>query len=292
MFNLSIPLMQQGVVMKGVSRTPGSSRTGKRRSYGRLRLVTLLLAFSLIIAAPILNFRYHIDFIQGWYQSVSIGNLWFVSPLEGLETILTSKGIYGPLLVGMLLPVVLASLLGRVFCSWICPISLLSELLERVIRLVRRRRYRAAGNPLPRQILWFVLVGELLLAMILGAPIFVFLSPPGLVGREIMLLVMFGTLALEGIVVILVLIMHLVSKRFFCRYLCPLGALLALLGQRRQLKVEVDHEECVQCGRCKLACPMGLDPARQEGGSAYCWNCGDCLDSCQVDALHFSWGQK
>ena len=65
-------------------------------------------AFLLLLAAPLLNYYLHIDFIQGWYQSLGIGKFWFVSPLEGLESILVAKIIYLPLLIGMIVPVMVA----------------------------------------------------------------------------------------------------------------------------------------------------------------------------------------
>ncbi len=259
------------------------------KKYTPMRLLTLTLAFLLILITPYLNLHFHINFIQGWFQSLSIGHLWFVSPLEGLESILTSREIYGPLLVGMLIPVLLVITLGRVFCSWVCPISFLSEVTDRIILLFSRKRFRSSGLDITRKTLWFALIGEIVLALIFGAPIFVFLSPPGLVGREIMMFTLFGTFALEGVIIIVVLLMHIFSKRLFCRNFCPLGGLLSLLGVKRRLVVEPDLEACLECGMCKKSCPLALNPQRRESLSPYCWNCGSCIESCKASALKFKW---
>jgi ferredoxin-type protein NapH len=189
----------------------------------------------------------------------------------------------------MAIPVLVALLLGRVFCSWVCPISFISETADVIIRFVSRRKYRKSVMRLPRRIFWAALICELCLAMIAGVHIFVFLSPPGLVGREIMMAVLFKTLAFEGIIVIAVIILHLITPRFFCRYFCPLGALLGVIGSKRRLYVDFEIEDCVECGMCTRACPLGLDPSRAETLSAYCWNCGECVDSCVTDALQFRW---
>ncbi len=269
----------------------GSEKSFKKGQYKytALRWLSLTLAFLLILVTPYLNSHAHFNFVQGWFQSLSIGNLWFVSPLEGLESILTSRTIYAPLLVGMLVPVLLASLLGRVFCSWICPISFLSEIMDRLIALFSRKRFRSEKHKLDYRLIWFALMGEILLALVVGAPIFVFLSPPGLVGREIMMFTLFQTLAVEGVVVIVVLIMHLYSKRFFCRYFCPLGGLLALLGSKRRLLVTPDPDACVHCDLCKKSCPLGLNPEKGQSLSPYCWNCGKCIEVCRSSALRFTW---
>ena len=271
---------------------PGNSTTPRRIRYATIRLIVLLGAFLVVAVNPVVNFYLHNSFVQGWYQSLGVGALWFVSPLEGLESLLITKAVYLPSVIGMVLPLILAFLLGRVFCSWICPVTFILEISDRLRRAVGRRKHLRNRLVVARNVLWFVLLGELLLSMIIGAPLFVFLSPPGLVGREIMMLVFFHTLAIEGVLLLVIIGLELVTRRFFCRSFCPLGALLALVGSRRRLRVVVDEKSCVDCGMCVRSCPMGLAPQTGEGMSAYCWNCGECLDSCKTDALRFSWGRE
>ncbi|PXF59755.1 MAG: hypothetical protein C4B58_02690 [Deltaproteobacteria bacterium] len=164
---------------------------------GGWRLLVQTGSFLVILLNPFLNYYLQINFVQGWYQSLSIGKLWFVSPLEGIESILVSKLIYMPLIIGMAGPIILALLLGRVFCGWICPINYLSDIIDRICKIFSGKRFRKDRFVLPKAIFWYALAGELLFAMILGAPLFVFLSPPGLVGREIMMAVFFhSTLAI------------------------------------------------------------------------------------------------
>ncbi|MFP3984166.1 MAG: 4Fe-4S binding protein [Desulfurivibrionaceae bacterium] len=270
-----------------------ADRPVKKQKIRRWRLLVQTGAFLLIIAAPLLNYYFRIDFIQGFYQSLSIGDLWFVSPLEGLESILTSKRLHLPLLIGMAVPVLLALFLGRVFCGWICPIHFLSYLSDKLVKGIGLKKTDKDHLILPHRLIWFALLLELLLTLILGAPIFVIFSPPALVGREMMRAVFFHVLALEGLVVVIVLLANLVTRRLFCRYFCPLGGFLAFLGIRRRLKIShPDPESCNNCGRCAQACPLGLNPARNEGSSPYCWNCGECVESCRSGSLHLGWAAK
>ncbi len=266
-----------------------SGAGGRKGLYSPWRLATLTGAFLLIAVNPFLNFYFHWNFIQGWYQSLGIGRLWFVSPLEGLESLLITKTVYGPSLVGMAIPVLIALLLGRVFCSWLCPVSFLLEMVDRVRRRLARQPILKNSLVVAKKVLWFTLIAELVLSLILGTPLFVFLSPPGLVGRELMMAVFFKKLALEGILIIAIILLELLTRRFFCRSFCPLGGLLALFGRNRKLRVRVDAKNCSACGKCARRCPMGLDPAEGEGESAYCWNCGECIDTCRERALDFHW---
>jgi len=215
--------------------------------------------------------------------------LWFVSPLEGFESLLVTKSFYMPSLVGMAIPITVAVLLGRVFCSWICPVTFVLELFDRLRKIVANKKYLHNRLVVAKRVLWFTLIAEILVSMVLGAPLFVFLSPPGLVGRELMMLVFFQKLALEGLLLVAIIILELVTRRFFCRSFCPLGGFLALLGQRRKLQVVTHPDNCVACGICEKSCPMGLVPYSGEGKTPFCWNCGECIDGCNYRALSFRW---
>ncbi|MDR2549915.1 MAG: 4Fe-4S binding protein [Desulfobulbus sp.] len=259
------------------------------RSLRTMRRCLLAAAFLLLILTPLLNYYAGITFIQGWYQSLGIGELRLISPLEGLESILVSRQIYVPVLIGMLAPLVLAALLGRVFCSWVCPISFLAEAVATLRAWIMRKKRFHDRLVLGKRLLWYALVGELLLSLVLGAPLFVFLSPPGLVGRELMLAVYSHRLAWEGILVVGIVVLELLTRRFYCRYFCPLGALLALVGAKRRLVVAHRPDRCTGCARCAQACPLGLRPELGETRTAYCWNCGTCIESCPDRALQFTW---
>lgn len=256
---------------------------------GRWRNLIQTGALALLVAVPLLNKHMAVTIIHGWYQSLGVGPVWFVSPLEGLESIMVTRSLHAPLLWAMLIPVLMAVVLGRVFCSWVCPINSLQEFGDWLQRLVTRRRRPGDLWTLPRAVLWWVLVAEIVTVLVLGTPLWVFLSPPGLVGRELMTYVFFGSLALEGVVVVAVLALNLVTRRFYCRYLCPLGGLLAVLGLKRGLVVSPPHQNCTSCGRCDRACPLGLSPSLGEGESATCWNCGHCTDTCSRGSLGFRW---
>lgn len=144
--------------------------TGQGNNIRRTRLTVLSFAFLLILLNPVFNYYLEITFIQGWYQSFGIGKLWFVSPLEGLESLLVTKQIFLPTLVGMFIPICLAWVLGSVYCSWLCPISFLHEILDVLRKKATRKKWLTDHLLLSRRLLWYVLIAEILLSLILAAP--------------------------------------------------------------------------------------------------------------------------
>jgi len=78
----------------------------------------------------------------------------------------------------------------------------------------------------------------------------------------------------------------LVSRRGFCRYVCPGGALYSLLGRYRLFRIRRIVENCNDCAKCNAVCEFGLDPLRDNFGQE-CNNCTACIAVCPTDALTF-----
>jgi polyferredoxin len=176
---------------------------------------------------------------------------------------------------------------GRGFCGWLCPFGTLNDLLA--FRRVRIGRWTSYGK---YAVLAFTLLGAWLAADTLFCKLcpaatleasipFLFL---GVAKVNTPLLVHLGTLA--GTLLGMVLI-----ARFWCRYLCPMGALLSLFNRVSFLRLRLNTERCKDCGACTASCPMGIEP-HTEHDNHNCIKCGNCVDGCHFDALSLGFGLR
>ena len=92
--------------------------------------------------------------------------------------------------------------------------------------------------------------------------------------------------ALKVAVLLIVLIGSATVERFFCKVLCPLGALYGLLNRISFYRLTIDNEKCIGCGRCSKACPMSIEPT-VENNSVECVRCQRCSNDCPTKALRF-----
>ena len=111
--------------------------------------------------------------------------------------------------------------------------------------------------------------------------------PPAIIGRELYYVVALGGFG-AGMVFFLATLLFdlLVSRRGFCRYLCPGGALYSLIGRYRLLRIRRIVETCNDCAKCNAVCEFDLDPLR-DGFGQECNNCTACMAICPTDALTF-----
>ena len=98
------------------------------------------------------------------------------------------------------------------------------------------------------------------------------------------------------IVLIISLLGSVVYDRFFCKYLCPAGALYGAVGKASPYAVRVDEDACIRCGKCNRACPMNVDVMNAKNGrvtSMECINCNECVAVCPVQgAIHTGYSKK
>jgi ferredoxin-type protein NapH len=228
-----------------------------------------------------------LDGFTGTLWSMKVAGVDFTDPLAAAEATAASRSWYAPLLMSLLIPVLGTLLLGRVFCSWICPGYLLFEIghvLRWVLRIAEIPPGRVRFSTRNKYILLAV---GLVWAAVTGLPLFATIYPPAVISRLLHAWI-FGT-ALTGMLVIMGLILLFevfVSPRWWCRSMCPGGALYGLIGAARPLRVKLNDETCTHCGKCQPVCPMGLNPETQSVGIE-CDNCAVCIRHCPHKSLFF-----
>ena len=90
-------------------------------------------------------------------------------------------------------------------------------------------------------------------------------------------------------ILLAVVVGSVVFYRPFCKWLCPLGAVYALMNHVSLFQMRVDRDTCVSCGACAKACPMDVDITKTPN-HAECIRCGMCIKSCPTKAIHYQYG--
>ena len=240
---------------------------------------------------------------QKWWQLRGWPINWFLQldPLVAIGTILTTHTFYRPLLWA-LATIILTIVLGRFFCSWVCPFGSLHHFAgflgnrrKSAAQKIQLNKYRRA-----QCIKYFVLVLFLSMAAFpsLAATLQTgLLDPIPLITRSFNLVLLpiadspvsFVSIAqrfYEGAWLILAVFLtavflNLLIPRFYCRFICPLGALFAIFSRFAIWRIGKREKECIDCKLCEKACEGGCGPAGNIRISecVLCFNCRqDCKD--------------
>ena len=264
-----------------------------------------------------------IALFAGWQTgtlcSVGYDAIAYICPLGALEAIFGSWAFVPRVLICLAVVVIVALVFGKAFCSWVCPVAPLSDLLRG--RKAREKneceRTQAAHRVLER---WsdtnaaqaekhkpfrsrvdgrhVVLAGSLASAAVCGFPVFCLVCPIGLTFASAIALyrlIGFNEPAIEVLVFPALLVLELTVLRKWCHRFCPVGALLSLLSRgNRTFKPHVDASMCARhagssCAACAQACPEHIDPCADLGDRslAECTRCGACVNTCPAKALSF-----
>jgi polyferredoxin/ferredoxin len=233
---------------------------------------------------------------------------WFLQldPLVALGTILTTHTLYWPLLWA-LATVILTLIFGRFFCGWVCPfgslhhfVGFLGRRSKKLAHKVELNRYRKA-----QRVKYYVLVAFLALAAFPSAAATLqigVLDPIGVVTRSFSLVLLpivdssanFTSVPrrfYEGgwlifAIFLTAVLLNLVTPRFYCRFICPLGALFGVIDRFAIWRIGRKQSECINCRLCERDCEGGCEPAGNIRISE-CVLCFNCLDSCKHDAIAY-----
>ena len=225
-------------------------------------------------------------------SSLTLDVLPLTDPLVLLQVFVSGHLPESAAIIGASIVLVFYLLIGgRVYCSWVCPINIVTDLAE---WLRRRLKIKNSTNFSATTRYW-LLGGILLVAAISGSVAWELVNPVSMVYRGLV----FGMGLAWGVVAAVFLLDLFVGRRAWCGRLCPVGAFYGLLGEGALLRVSAARrEQCDDCMDCFAICPehqvirpalkgadKGLGPVITSGN---CTNCGRCIDVCARDVFEFT----
>ena len=241
--------------------------------------------------------------------------------LQFLPSLLNFTVLFSIAATGFIIVLLLSLLLGRVYCSSICPLGTLQDMfswLSRKTTRVKRRRIRFHRYTEPKNLLRFGILAVVAITLILGFPLLTsLLDPYSNFGRIVtnfvqpLLLaannqlssllesknvywiypylarpVNWVTLILPFLMLALVFWLSWKYGRLYCNTVCPVGALLALLARVSWFRIAIDKHECNHCGACVHECKSGcIDKKAQTVDFSRCVLCFNCFVACDSNAF-------
>ena len=192
----------------------------------------------------------------------------------------------------VLLAVIGVSLVaGRAFCGWMCPLGTLQDMFTGWARRLSGEKKRPQGKkskarfPIqvpPKIDKWLRYLKYLVLAWVLIAsvkavypPLYDFCPARGIFSFHL-------NTPLLGAVLVVFVLSSMFINRFSCKYLCPLGAALAIFNKISPIHLTVNQDSCTNCGRCENECPVDIPAIPENIRSAECIRCLECLETCSV----------
>lgn len=196
---------------------------------------------------------------------------------------------------------VITFLLGRVYCSTVCPVGVFSDIFLRVRRMVPRLnkpfRYRA-GSRLSIHILWIYLA-----CLLAGIAVVPLLLEPWNMARNMASVANMsasraawatvGAGAATGIIAgivsaLLIAVTSLWRGREFCSRYCPTGIALGYVQQHSLMHIEIDPDRCISCGLCEDRCrTQSIKVSDRYVDRKRCVRCFDCVADCPEGAIRY-----
>ena len=247
--------------------------------------------FILIGFLGFVTFESYQHAVLGGGKAASIHALCPFGALESLQLILSQgimiKRIYAGTFALLLITVILALFSRRSFCGLICPFGTLQELFAKLGQKIFKRKFEmdTRVDSYLRYVKYAMLLIALVSAWKLGELWIAPYDPWVAYGH---LFSGFEELIEENIWGLSLLVMTLIGSmlydRFFCKYMCPMGAFLALVSKLSPTVIKRDEDHCISCGLCRKVCPVNIKvDLVSEVNSVECINCQLCVVDCPVE---------
>lgn len=221
--------------------------------------------------------------------------------VEGFLPISSLMSLYYFFLTGLVHPahpagmfilaaiIILSVVFGKSFCSWLCPVGLVNEMLGDLgEKIFGRRMFLPKWADWPLRSLkylillffvWSIFVSMTTLALKM------FLDTPYNIVSDVKMYYFFAEITQFALIVVAILfVLSIVIRNFWCRFLCPYGALLGLAALISPNKIKRNAVNCIDCGKCAKVCPSNIKVDKVLTViSDECHSCLSCIDVCPID---------
>jgi len=257
----------------------------KRNKILILRRIIQFCIITLFVGAY--NFGW--DILKGNFSTAEVLNSFYLSDPYFFFQMLASGFIPNKdVIIGVVIISLFYFLLrGRIFCSWVCPINIITDSASWLRRKLHIQSL-ISKEKISRNIRFYVLGLGLILSAIIGLAAFELINPISMLYRVLI----YGSLSGLYVVILVFLLDLFILKHAWCGYICPVGAYYSLLGRYGILKVFHSQENCTHCMKCKHVCPevevldiIGIKSGNINKGA--CTDCGRCIDVCDDNSLNF-----
>ena len=263
---------------------PVISNKWKYRRWASIILINLLF---------VVSYWFDVQLVEGSMSASRFLGFHMADPNAAFQVMFAFKDIMLNLVIGTVTVILVWWIVGgRAFCSWACPYHLLAEWAE-IIHLKLAAVGLAKDNPFHRGLRVFLWIAFMALAFFTGYTVFEYINPVGIVSRALI----YGPTVAVIWVIFLLGIEIFYSRRFWCRYVCPIGFTLGVTGTASPIQVKYDLSKCLHEGECRKVClvphvleitKMGYASDTSEYIAPDCTRCGLCIDACPQQALTFT----
>ena len=226
-------------------------------------------------------------------SSLTLETLALTDPYVLLQSFVAGHSLETTALIGALIVLVFYLLVGgRVYCSWVCPINIVTDIAN---GLRRKIPIKGQGVRFNVQTGYWIFAMTLIMSFVTGTIFWELVNPVSMVYRGLL----FGMGSAWAMVAAIFLFDLFVSRRGWCQNLCPVGIFYGLLGNKSVLRISArNRSRCNDCMDCFTVCPEPkvIKPALKSLSkdkspiieSGRCTNCARCIDVCNQDVFSFS----
>ncbi len=274
----------------------------------KLRVATAVIAFVILTIGLMTGVG------LGTFSSFGWGSIAAICPLGALETMIATKLIVPRAVVSLVVMGVLVFFVGRAFCAWLCPVSVL-EFLRGFFRSPKARKQLAKekqdealsiakaelgcssgkscsscssckSTRAKLDSRHYILGGALLSTAVFGFPVFCMVCPIGLTfGTALVIWRLFaaGDMTWSAVLLPALLVFEMAFLRKWCSRYCPMAALMNLMARpNKTFRPVIDDTKCLEtgkghaCSRCAIACDHGINLRHIEYGEHDLTDCTRC----------------